>query len=150
MPPDALDVTTVKIGGVLVLSAHMIIMAQFKRVFDHGFLRRLKFVYDFFNYMIAAILMLVVVPPIPIYSGDAWKIYIGATIALAVTATSTANKVRDDLKQETYEQQSTIQQQQTQLEQPPPATNEPAPTPTEPEPKKAAFGATVRTESIGQ
>lgn len=89
---NVFDPATAKLGGVLLLTIHMTIMAQFKRFFG---LNPRKIFFDFVNYPLSFLECLLVLPPWPLYSGEAWGNYIGASIGLAILASVTAQKVRD-------------------------------------------------------
>jgi hypothetical protein len=97
---DLFDPATSKLGGVAILTIHLGIMAQMKKFFLIE--SRRKF-YDFLNYPTAFILVLPILPPWPIWEFSAWANYTGGSIALAVLASVTAQKVRDAVPEEDKE-----------------------------------------------
>jgi hypothetical protein len=94
---DLFDPATSKLGGVAILTIHLGIMAQMKKFFLIE--TRRKF-YDFLNYPTAFILVLPILPPWPVWEFSAWANYAGGSIALAVLASVTAQKVRDAVPEE--------------------------------------------------
>ena len=91
---DLFDPATSKLGGVAILTIHLGIMAQMKKFFlIHP---RSQF-FDVMNYPVAALLVLPILPPWPLYSYSAWANYVGGFMALAVLASVTAQKVRDSV-----------------------------------------------------
>lgn len=94
---DLFDPATSKLGGVAILTIHLGIMAQLKKFFLIS--ERRKF-FDFFNYPVAFLLVLPILPPWPVWEFSAWANYTGGSVALAVLASVTAQKVRDAVPEE--------------------------------------------------
>lgn len=82
---------TALLGGMSLLAIHQVIMAQIRKLIpDHKQLERF---FDFLNYPIAFILMLLISPPWPIYSSTAWSNYIAFSLSTAALASIVAGKV---------------------------------------------------------
>jgi hypothetical protein len=97
---DLFDPATSKLGGVAILTIHLGIMAQLKKFFLIA--ERRKF-FDFLNYPVAFLLVVPILPPWPIWEFSAWANFVGGSIALAVLASVTAQKVRDAVPEEDKE-----------------------------------------------
>ena len=84
------DPNTAKVGGILVLSVQMTLMAQIKKLVIGT---RYQPLLDLLNYPVAFFLCLLLVPPA---RGDfnALILYASASIGLATLASITAEKVR--------------------------------------------------------
>jgi hypothetical protein len=94
---DLFDPATSKLGGVAILTIHLGIMAQLKKFFLIATRRRF---FDFLNYPVAFALVTPILPPWPIWEYGAWANYVGGSVALAVLASVTAQKVRDAVPEE--------------------------------------------------
>lgn len=92
MDASVFDPATAKLGGVLILTVHMTIMAQLKQYFT---LKPKSRLYDMVNYPLAFLLVLPVLPPWPVWAWEAWAAYVSGAIGLAVLASVTAQKTRD-------------------------------------------------------
>lgn len=87
------DAATISIGGITILSIHMVIMSQIRKLTIVG--TRLDRWFDWINHPIAFILVGIANPPWPLYSWDAWQSYVGLSLALATLASVTAKKMAD-------------------------------------------------------
>lgn len=94
---DLFDPATSKLGGVAILTIHLGIMAQLKKFFLVDPKRKF---FDILNYPIAFGLVLPILPPWPLWEYSAWANYVGGSLALAVLASVTAQKVRDAVPDE--------------------------------------------------
>lgn len=97
---DLFDPATSKLGGVAILTIHLGIMAQLKKFFLID--PRRKF-FDIVNYPVAFLLVLPILPPWPVWEYASWANYVGGSLALAVLASVTAQKVRDAVPDEDKE-----------------------------------------------
>lgn len=94
---EPFDPNLATIGGVSLPLIHMTLMSQLRAFFPRK-IRRLTLttkVFDLINYPVAAVELLLLVPPWPLYSGQAWATYLGAVLATATAISATAKKVQD-------------------------------------------------------
>jgi hypothetical protein len=82
---------TATLGGMSLLAVHQVIMSQIRKFSNNNHLIE-KFL-DLFNYPVAFLLVLLISPPRPIYSFDAWVAYTSLGIATAALASIVAGKV---------------------------------------------------------
>ena len=95
---DGFNPETAAIGGMTVISVQLVLMAQIRSFFPgriRGWSVSTK-IFDLINYLVSAVLLLLVIPPWPVYSYEAWRNYIGASLATAALASITAKKVMDE------------------------------------------------------
>jgi hypothetical protein len=113
MDVGSFNVETAVIGGMSLISVHMVIMSQIRKFIpEYPFLNK---IFDLFNYPVAFILILVLNPPWPIVSAAAWGEYISYSVALAVLASITAGKTIQEDKRKLHEMEV-----ETALQQEPP------------------------------
>jgi hypothetical protein len=118
MPDGIFDPATAKLGGVLILTVHMVIMSQLKRFFLP--FSRSKY-FDLMNFPVSFILVLIVLPPWPVWSFEAWSNYVAGSIGLAALASVTAQKVRDTPEGEKPQKAT----ESTESREPPPQDTQP-------------------------
>lgn len=82
---------TAVIGGMSLLTIHMVIMAQIRKFLPEW--KILDKIFDLINYPVAFVLILLVNPPWPLYESSEWGEYIGYSIASATLASVAAGKV---------------------------------------------------------
>ena len=92
------DPETATLGGVSLSFIHLTIMSQFAKITSPYRKNKLSkwadWMLDLLNYPLAALELLVVIPPWPIYSYSAWSLYAGAILGTATAASAVAKKVR--------------------------------------------------------
>lgn len=82
---------TALIGGISLLTVHLTIMAMLRKKAPKWYF--IDEFFDFLNFPLAFLEMLIVQPPWPIYQFSAWQEWTANSIALAALATVAASKI---------------------------------------------------------